>query len=1275
MDSALIRDKVKKLTPQQLNSLKQQLSSIPDAQKSDVYSQYAGIPELADVINSAPPSLKSITPTPTPTAQKPTTPEPVWKKALNVFNAPFQWVQNNISEPFAAAALSPITPTLPGGKKPGESWLGYEKRQYEAWQQPVLGHIGSYKIQPIKGAVEFLPWLAPTILSGGSSALGNLAYGSTDAFATALAEGSNVAKAIDIAGRVGQATSSLRGLSEEAGNLTGVAGKIASTAVKANPWYGAELLSDKALSIAGKAGNKIASKLSGSESELEKTIVSIAADQNVSPDFIKLHLNPARVKGLDQVSESVATKYLDQVADFSTDDYLKARMYKSFTKGDIGDATQVSESILNTYHVAQAGENWKDLNSVIPSQAAQLAPQGKPIGQGKVPTAKTIAKENTLGVKKALADIPEPNPAVDPTLNATKPLNPTLAEAVTPPIEPPKPPVDLNPPTPETPKIIRTSVFNPQGFTPDQSATLDKLYQMIKESKGFRESTETLYTEQRAAKISTYQKAIEKGQTTSNNPEQTLSKALGKMAGAMEQAPITPEFQTLRQELGQKDVSNIFDIVLQTGYKDEYQRINTFKAVQTLLLNGIPQMNQLKLLEKTFGSDLVKALLEKRTFGQKAGEFALDLLNAPRTLLASCDISGLLRQGGILTAAHPLEAAKTVEPMLKALLSDKNEALVDSIIRARPHFDQLVKNGLYIAPTVGTVATVINDREESFMSTLLNKVPFVKASNRAYVTGLNDLRSRVGEQALALWEKAGVKYTDSDIADLSQMINWATGRGTLPKAISQEGALLNGMFFAPKLILSRLEFPAAILPSVTKSALARKEATKTLLAAIGVGAGILTAARLSGAVKKLELDPRSADFGKLVVGDSHLDIWTGYAQYIRFMAQITSGETKTQSGVIQPANRQQIALRFAQTKLSPAAGLINDVLSGQTYMGESLPPANTSALGKQVYQRLMPLAIQDLVDGAVQSSWAGGVVNSSSFLGVGVTTYSNPTLKAEDTAAMKAAGVDWATLGKEQGVAAQLVLMQTDPSIIKAQKAQELQFANNPSVMSAWYKDGKSIEDTYRAAVTLASKEFQATGDGVTLRTKVQDAADVRNKMYGQRAAQPQYASIITQYNKPLTDAEKSTMNIGDVIRREYNAAMYSPTMYDQYGNYDYQMADTINQNFITKYGSAAMSYLDTYRGSTWVDKPAPLVQLDQAKEILRPYWQIADRVWSMYDPQLKTISDTIDVLAQTNPTAAKQATYKYPQILRAKTLILQYKKAYKEQSPAVAAAYKIYYG
>jgi hypothetical protein len=229
--------------------------------------------------------------------------------------------------------------------------------------------------------------------------------------------------------------------------------------------------------------------------------------------------------------------------------------------------------------------------------------------------------------------------------------------------------------------------------------------------------------------------------------------------------------------------------------------------------------------------------------------------------------------------------------------------------------------------------------------------------------------------------------------------------------------------------------------------------------------------------------------------------------------------------------------------------------------------------------------------------------------------------------------------------------------------------------MSAWYKDGKSIEDTYRAAVTLASKEFQATGDGVTLRTKVQDAADVRNKMYGQRAAQPQYASIITQYNKPLTDAEKSTMNIGDVIRREYNAAMYSPTMYDQYGNYDYQMADTINQNFITKYGSAAMSYLDTYRGSTWVDKPAPLVQLDQAKEILRPYWQIADRVWSMYDPQLKTISDTIDVLAQTNPTAAKQATYKYPQILRAKTLILQYKKAYKEQSPAVAAAYKIYYG
>ena len=54
---------------------------------------------------------------------------------------------------------------------------------------------------------------------------------------------------------------------------------------------------------------------------------------------------------------------------------------------------------------------------------------------------------------------------------------------------------------------------------------------------------------------------------------------------------------------------------------------------------------------------------------------------------------------------------------------------------------------------------------------------------------------------------------------------------------------------------------------------------------VGTGVSILAALKLSGAAD-VEVDPRSANFGKVRVGNTRLDFWCGYTPIARLAAQL-----------------------------------------------------------------------------------------------------------------------------------------------------------------------------------------------------------------------------------------------------------------------------------------------------------------------------------------------------------------------------------------------------
>ena len=661
-----------------------------------------------------------------------------------------------------------------------------------------------------------------------------------------------------------------------------------------------------------------------------------------------------------------------------------------------------------------------------------------------------------------------------------------------------------------------------------------------------------------------------------------------------------------------------------------------------------------------------------------------DALNILRSTLSSGDISAIARQGAIAFATHPIAGFQNSYKALKTILNPKYATDIDHLITTDPdillHLRPGLKNPLYIAPPIERVTT-LGVKEEAYMSNLATRLPIlepiVKASGRNFVTFLNLMRYHMVKDFKKGWierlEKTGQKVTDIDYSEMNRLINVSTGRGDLKLLgadFNRYGGLLNTVFFSPRLLFSRFQWPAMVLsPSKT----VRVEAWKQIGSFLGAGGTALAGLKLSGG-GDIGIDPRSSDFGKLRIGDTSLDVWTGYAQYARMLAQLVTAQRTTESGLPQKISRWEVIDRFARSKYSPALGLFRDIMQGQSFIGEEFT-ATPAGLGKQIYERAFPMAVQDMVDGFMQSGVEGFGFSTPSLLGVGIVNYMDETSKVQDKVAKEKYGMSWDAVGKVYGQAVQLKLEQTVPKLIEAEKKRDEKYATfSLTASSQFFKEGEAIEDTYRKTVTLASQEYRETGDGVTFRNKVSEAATTRRQMYSSRENRADYKDISDYYNQPLSPDQIAKMNPGDVQRREYNQLMYGSDMYDNYGNYLFDEAEKREQDFLTKYGQSALNYIEEYSGSRWVDKPPELVALEKAKDTLRPYWQLEDKIWSMYPEGLKTLSDQIKIMEQNNPVMAKQVLKRYPQILRARELVARYKQTLRNQNPLIGQAYQMYY-
>ena len=370
-----------------------------------------------------------------------------------------------------------------------------------------------------------------------------------------------------------------------------------------------------------------------------------------------------------------------------------------------------------------------------------------------------------------------------------------------------------------------------------------------------------------------------------------------------------------------------------------------------------------------------------KTFGTRAEK----AFNTTRSLLATADMSGWFRQNIVPVLSHPIKAAKIAPQATRAFFSERAAEVSLNNIRNSKNYLRYEKSKLVINELDGTLSR----RQEQFGNSFIERFPLVRASNRNMTTIGNMMRTTLFDDFIEKVPNA----TDAELAAYADFLNKATGIGDismLGKSAEKAGML----FFAPKLAVSRFQTPLALIkargnPRVQK-AIARDIGG---FVASGMSfLGVLYAAGQANPDLKIEvgLNPDSADFGKVRIGDTRFDIWGGFQQPTRLITRMIgigfdragiTGKNLVESE-LRDDDPLGLSWQFFRYKFHPTINMLAHLGSGEDAVG------NKTTIPEALIKSFTPLLLQDIYE-AYKNDGIGMAVGAgaASFVGVGASTY------------------------------------------------------------------------------------------------------------------------------------------------------------------------------------------------------------------------------------------------------------------------------------------------
>ena len=362
-------------------------------------------------------------------------------------------------------------------------------------------------------------------------------------------------------------------------------------------------------------------------------------------------------------------------------------------------------------------------------------------------------------------------------------------------------------------------------------------------------------------------------------------------------------------------------------------------------------MTDIASLEKVLGKDVGRAIRQNAQVKGGKLDLLYDILVTPKALLSAFDLSYPLRQGIMLAPGHPVEFGKSFGPMIRSFARENIAQGVYNDIASDPRLIPLITGETISRGTaaqkyglIRTLDPTLSTSEEAFRSSLADKIPMVRASNRAFTTFGNKFRSDVFNTIVNTWERRDIPITEGRLQDLSNLLNRFSGRGTLGD--EEVTKIFQALWWSPQ---SRVAPVEAVGQLFHADPLIRAEAWRNMVAFISAGSAILGAAALGG--YKVNTDPKNADFGKIRVGKTHVNIWGPVHPQVRMLARIMQDPGRSGTEI----------QRYFRSGLAPEWAAAWDVSSGENYLGEPMK-ADWQTVQLELPQRMLPLAGQDFAD-------------------------------------------------------------------------------------------------------------------------------------------------------------------------------------------------------------------------------------------------------------------------------------------------------------------------
>jgi len=466
-------------------------------------------------------------------------------------------------------------------------------------------------------------------------------------------------------------------------------------------------------------------------------------------------------------------------------------------------------------------------------------------------------------------------------------------------------------------------------------------------------------------------------------PEERQAKAYSVLSGQLER----PVYMGFKKQLDPEQVTNLKAQIMVHNTLRTGQKTKLTRSLDRALAGTVPTAGEQKLFEQTFGKDISGGITQAAKSGRWRN-IGTNLVNVPRTLQATADMSAFLRQGFVALGRHPVITSKNFVPMVKAFGSEGYTRQIEHQIANHPDFPLMQVGKL--ALTGGAKGW---PHEEQFAAHMLEQLGGTKNpvhwSSRAYSTFLNKTRADIFSHLLDAAHGQGHNIHDEQfLRDLGELVNTYTGRGGLSGGLERNANLFNGLFFSPRLMSSRLRMLTAPghVGLARRNPFVYKQQLRASLQSFGALGTMLSLAKLNGL--DVGTNPRSADFGKIRFGNTRVDLGAGFLQYMRLLGEGITREYKSSTtgkvsklGFGHPRSFYDVFTDFMTGKLSPPLSVGADVMKQQTGFGPFDPK-------QEAISHLTPLSWQDIFKlykehGALPAAGGGALT----IFGGGVQTY------------------------------------------------------------------------------------------------------------------------------------------------------------------------------------------------------------------------------------------------------------------------------------------------